>query len=143
MPAQVAHLLTDQHEIACGALVNAAFARDDLGLHLRWRIVKFDRDEALPRRLLQILQDRLVTGIVRNYQHEIRRRFDDRAELLDRQTTTVIGQRVNDHNRVFTSFDNFVEITDCAVAHSGCQRTVVPDRLLAFEQKTPYEVRRR
>ena len=55
----------------------------------------------------------------------------------------MIGQRVNDHDRVFACFDNFVEITDRAVADGGRQRPVVPDRLLAFEQKTTDQIGRR
>ena len=53
---------------------------------------------------------------------------------------TVIGQRMNDHDRVFARFDYFIQITDCAVANSGRQRTVVPDRLLTFEQKTSDQI---
>ena len=56
---------------------------------------------------------------------------------------TVIGQRVNDHDRVFARFDNFVEIADRAIANCGSQRTVVPDRFLAFEQKTADQIGRR
>ena len=43
---QVADLLSDQNQIARGAFIDAAFARDDLGLDFRRRIVKIDRDEA-------------------------------------------------------------------------------------------------
>ena len=54
----------------------------------------------------------------------------------------MIGQRVNDDDRVFTRFDHFVEIADRAVSDGGSQRTVVPDRLLALEQEASDEVRR-
>jgi hypothetical protein len=49
--AQIAHLLTDQYEVARGAFVNAAFARHNLRFHLGWRIVKLDCHKPLACRL--------------------------------------------------------------------------------------------
>src|ERR1041385_3500957 len=98
---KVAHLLSDQNQVARRAFVNTTFTRDDLGFHLRRRIVKLDRDKPLPRRLFQIFQYRLVTRVVRNDEHKIRRRFDDRAQFLDWKPAAVIRQRVNDYDRVF------------------------------------------
>src|SRR6185369_13113235 len=68
---KVAHLLSDQNQVARRAFVDTTFTRDDLSLHLRRRIVKLDRDKPLPRRLFQVFQDRLITGVVRNDQHEV------------------------------------------------------------------------
>jgi hypothetical protein len=41
----------------------------------------------------------------------------NRAALFDRQPPAVIGERVDDHNRVLARFDDFIEITDRSVAH--------------------------
>src|ERR1043165_2790297 len=50
---------------------------------------------------------------------------------------------MNDDDSIFTSFDDFVQITDRAVAHGGRQWPIVPDGLLSFEQEAPDEVCRR
>ena len=73
MSAQVADLLANQHEVASGAFVHPTFTRDDFSLQIRRRIIEINRDKTLPCRLFQIFEDGLVTGIVGNNQHEIRR----------------------------------------------------------------------
>src|SRR5918997_904625 len=52
--AQVSHLVADLHEVARRRLFDAAFARDDLGFEFGGRVVEFERDEALARRLFEV-----------------------------------------------------------------------------------------
>ena len=61
----------------------------------------------------------MITGVVRNDEHEIRRRFENRAALFDREPAAVIRQRVNDDDGVFTRFDYFVEIAKGPVGYRG------------------------
>src|SRR6266852_4815657 len=136
MAAQVAHFLSNQNQIARGAFVDAAFARHERGFHFRRRIIKVDRDETLPGRLLQIFQDRLIAGIVRNDQHEIRWSFENSAALFDRQPPSMIGEWVNDYDRIFAGFNDFVEIANRAVTYCCSKWSIVPDRLFAFDQET-------
>ena len=125
-----------------GAFVDAAFTCDYRGFEFRGRIIEVDRHKALPRRLFQVFQDRLITRIIRNDKHEIRRRFQYRSSFFNRKTATMIGERMNDNDRVFARFDNFVEIADRAVTHRGGQRPVVPDSLFAFDQKAADQISR-
>src|SRR6266516_4697786 len=140
MTAQVTNLLTNQNQIAGRAFVDAALARDNLRLHLRWRVIELDSDETLPGGLLQVFENRLIAGIIRDDQHEIRGRFQDGPALFNGQPTAVIGQWMNDDDGVFARFDYFVEVADGAVAHRGGQGTIVPDCLFAFEQKTSHQI---
>jgi hypothetical protein len=44
-------------------------------------------------------------------------RLQNRAPLFDRQPPAVIGEWMDDHNRVLACLDDLIEITDCAVTH--------------------------
>src|SRR2546427_1406972 len=140
MAAPVAHLLTNQNEITRCAFVDAAFAGHDRSFHFRRWIIKVDRDKTLTRRLLQVFENRLIAGIVRDNQHEIRWRFQDRAALFNRETTPVISQWVNDYDRIFASFNDFVEIANCAITHSRGKWSIVPDGFLTFDQKATHQI---
>ena len=82
----------------------------------------------------------LVTGVVRDHQHEIFVGLDFLTFLFDRQTAPVIGQRVYDDGRVRAGFDDFVEVAYGADFDCAGERPVLPDGLGAFEQKTSDEI---
>src|SRR5882762_2656680 len=124
MSAQVAHLLTDEHQIARRAFVNSAFARDDLGFQFRRWVIKIDCHKTLACRLLQILENGLIAGVVRNHQHEIRRRVEYGAALFNRQPAAMVRQWMDDDDRVLTRFDYFIEITNRAIANRRGQWTI-------------------
>ena len=52
----------------------------------------------------------------------------------------MVGQRVNDDHRIFASLNDFVEIANCAVAHRGSQRSIMPDGFFAFDQKAANQI---
>ena len=56
------------------------------------------------------------------------------AGLVDRQHTTVVGQRVDHHSCVLAGFNHFVEIADRAAANRAGQRAVAPDGGVIREQ---------
>src|ERR1700694_2515369 len=112
MSAQVANLLADEHQIARRAFVNSTFARHNFGLQLRWWVIKIDGHKTLSRRLFQILENGLIARVVRNHQHEIRRRIEYGAALFNRQPAAMVRQWMDDDNRVLTRFDYFIEITN-------------------------------
>jgi hypothetical protein len=64
---------------------------------------------------------------------KLRRSFDDGSAFFHRQATAIIGQRMNDDDRVLARLDNLVQIADRTGTDGARQRTVVPDRLFALE----------
>src|SRR5206468_4101214 len=73
-------------------------------------------------------------------QHKVRRGIQYGAAFFDRQAAAMIRKRMNNYNRVFARFDDFIQVTDGAVAHSSSQWSIVPDGLLAFEQEPAHEI---
>src|SRR5258705_8215023 len=140
MPAEVSDFLPDKHEIAGSAFVHSALTRNNLRFDFWWWVIEVNGNEALAGRLFQVLEDRLITWIIRDNQHEVSGRFKNRTALFDGQTTTMIRKWMNDNDRVFARFDYFVEITDGAVSYCRRQWTVMPDRLFAFQQKTSNQI---
>src|SRR5882724_435783 len=140
MPAEVSYFLPDKHEIAGSAFVDSSLTRNNLRFNFRRWVIEVNSDEALTGRLFQVLEDRLITWIIRNNQHEVSGRFQIRTALFDRQPTTMIRKWMNDNDRIFARFDYFVEITDGAVSYCRRQWTVMPDRLFAFQQKTSNQI---
>ncbi len=139
---EVADLLADLDQVGGGFNVDAAFFGDDLGLGFGVGVIELHRDEALARGLFEVLKDRLIARIVRNDEHEIVGSLDHGAAFFDRQTAAVVGERVDDDDRVFAGLDDLVEIADRTVANSGRQRAVVPDCFFALEQKAADEIGR-
>src|SRR3954471_19300680 len=62
--------------------------------------------------------------------------------LVEREQATLVGERVQDGERVRARFDHLVEIADCPLAYGDGQWAIDPDRLVPAEQKTPREVAR-
>ncbi len=75
----------------------------------------------------------MITGVVRDDQHELIGRLQDCASFLDRQNSAIVGQRVNKDYGVFSRLDHFVEVTDRAVLDGGRERPVVPHRFVALQ----------
>ena len=71
---------------------------------------------------------------------EVGRRVENCPTFFNRQTAAVIRERVNDHHRVFASFDHFVEVTDRAIADGRSQWAVVPDGFFTFQKKASHQV---
>jgi hypothetical protein len=97
-------------------------------------VVELESGEALLGRLLEVLHQALVARVVRDDQLKIGVRVDQFALLVERQRPPVVGQRVDDHRRVLTRFDDFVQIADGADTRRGGQRAVEPARAVGFEQ---------
>ena len=74
--AQVAHLLAELREVLRDLLGDAALVRDDLRLQLLARVGELDRDEALARAVLQVLERALVARVVRDDEQEALARLE-------------------------------------------------------------------
>src|SRR5215213_2160363 len=64
------------------------------------------------------------------------------ACLLDWQHAAVVRERMNDHDRVLTRFDHFVEITDRSFTRRDRERTIQPYRLVAANEIASGQVAR-
>ena len=109
-------------------------------LELARRVVELERDEALARRVLEVLEHALVARVVRDDEQEVVVRLEDLAALLDRQHAAVVGERVDEDGGVLARLDDLVEVADRAGAHRARERPVDPDRLVALEQVAADEV---
>ncbi len=115
----------------------------DLGLAIRRREVEVDRDEALPRRRLEVLRETLVAGVVRDHELEVRVRLDPLAGLLERQDAPVVGQRMDRDDRVLARLDDLVEVAERPGTSGDREGTVLPDGLSAAHQVAAGEIVRR
>jgi len=61
-------------------------------------------------------------------------RLDDLAALVDGQDAAVVGERVDQDDRVLPRLDDLVEVADGAVLDGLAERAVHPDRLVALDQ---------
>ena len=109
--------IADSHQGARRRDVNSCFVRDHLDLGFDGREAEFDCDEALPGRLLHILQDALIPRVVGHHQLKTLCRRQCGGEPVDGELAAVIGQRVDDDRGVLARLDDLVEIAD------GPQRT--------------------
>src|SRR3546814_6752635 len=103
--------------------------------------IEFDRYHALPGRVLEILEDALVTGIGCDHEHEAGGRRESLAKPIDDELAAVIEQRVQHDDGISARFDDLVEITDRALLDGAGQRTVLPDRFAALEPIAADEIR--
>ena len=126
---------------ARGRRVDAgALALDDRRLVFGRRKIEIERDEALPRARLQVLEHALVAGVVRDHQLESRRGVQQLAGLVDRQHAPVVAQGVQDDHRVLARLDHLVEVAQRALAHGTGQRPVLPGRAVVADQEAADEV---
>jgi hypothetical protein len=124
-------------------VVDFGFVGDHVRLDLGGWEIECERDEALTGRLLEVLQDALVAGVVGNHQLEPGRRRQRRAEPIDRKLTAVIGEWVDDHRGVLARLHYLVQVEDGASAHGPRQGPVNPDRFPALEKEAAHQIRRR
>ena len=132
--AQLAGLLADTSEAKRGVLVDARLGGDDRGLSIDSGIVELEAHEPLPGRRLEIFEDALVTGVVRDHEQEVLVGLHELGCLVDGQYAAVIGKRVDDHRGVLAGLDDLVEIADRSFADRSGERSVHPHRLFTGEQ---------
>ena len=125
----------------CGAFVSdARLVDEDLLLHIRCGETEVDGDHALARRVLEVLENALIAGVVGHHEAEAGCRVQRLAQPLDRQLASVVGQWVQHHRGVLTRLHHLVEVTDRAVAHRTGQRAVDPFRVAAAKQEASDEI---
>ena len=119
---------------SCAAIVviDTGLVRDDLLLDVGGREVELDGDHALAGRVLEVLEDALVSGVVRDDQAEARRGVERDPEPVDRQLAAVVAERVEHHRGVLSSLDDLVEVADGTLPHRSGQRAVDPGRVAAL-----------
>ena len=139
-PPEPAGGRADIHQLCGGDGIDTAFAGKNGDLQCRRRIFELEGSEALLGRLLQVLHQALVAGIVRNDQLKIGVGAQQFSLLVERQRAPMVGQRMDDDRGVLTRFDNFIKVTDGTDAGSGGQRTVEPARAVGFEQVAPDQI---
>src|SRR5437867_11124648 len=137
---QVPYLLAQLHQLLSHIFIRTRLMLDHLGFNLTRRIAELDGHEALLGALLQIFEDALVAGIVRDDQHELIDRLDYLPLLFNRQQASVVAQRMNDHGSIFPGLDDLVEIDDASVLDAECQRPIYPDRLLPLQEVSTHEI---
>ena len=125
------------HEGLRHVALHAALVRHDLGFRAGGREIEVDSDEALSRALFEILDRVLVPGVVRDHELKTGSSLDQLTRLLDRQDAAIVGERMDDDDRVLPRLDDFVEIADAAMPRRDRQRTVGPDGLLAMDEESP------
>ena len=141
-PLQVSDRLADLDEHLGGLEVDAGFVGDHLGLDVGGVEVELDGHETLTGRLLQVLENALVAGVVGDHQLEPGRRLQRDAEPVDGELAAMVGERVDDHRGVLAGLHDLVQITDGALAHGPGQRPVHPGRLPALQQVAPHQIGR-
>ena len=70
-------------------------------------------------------------------------RVQQRARLVKRQNPSIVGQRMNDDDRVGSRLDDFVEVANRAEPRGQGERPVEPQRVAAPNQIPAGEVARR
>ena len=118
-------------------MAHPAFVDDDRDLALGRREREVERDEALPRARLQVLEHALVAGVVGDDELEAGGGRDHLAGLVDRQHAAVVGERMQHHDRVLPRLDDLVQIADRARAHRARERPVLPDGRRGRTRKRP------
>ena len=114
--------------------------RNDTGfVVVRW-IVKRQRHKALARARLQIFEHALVARIIRQDQQKILVGVENDAAFFYRENTSMIRQRMNQHGRVLTRLDDFVQIAHGSSAHGARQRSIDPHGFLTCQQVAPDQI---
>ncbi|CAK7261583.1 protein of unknown function (plasmid) [Shinella sp. WSC3-e] len=82
----------------------------------------------------------MISGIVGHDDPEIRMSAHHLVLFLQRENTTVVGQRMDDDGSVLPGFHYFIEIAYRAKAGRHGKWAVVPLGAVGVEQKSPYEI---
>src|SRR4051794_37238910 len=109
---------------------------------LGWK-AKLDAHHALPSRVLEILQQALISRVVGHHQLELGWRLKRDIQAVDGQYAPMISQRMQDNRRVLPGFDDLVQIADRPGSHRTGKGTVGPYGAVALEEKASNKVRRR
>src|SRR5262249_15350155 len=138
--AQVADLLAEAGEREADLHRHPALVRDHLGFQLARRVVELDGDEALAGGGLPVLEGALVARVVRDDEQEVGMGLEQLALLVDGQQPPVVGERMDEDDRVLPRLDDLVEVADGPRPYRVGERTVDPDRLVALDQVAPDEI---
>ena len=98
------------------------------------REIELDGHHSLARRVLEVLEHALISGVVGDDQAEARGRVERDAQAFDRQLATMVGQRVEHDRCVLAGLDDLVEVADRAFAHGARERPVDPAGVAAVDQ---------
>ena len=140
MALEIACAFADVDEVFRHVQRHTRFMGNDFGFDFVVRVVEVKRAETLFGRLLQILHQALVAGVVGNDNLEIRVRFDHLALFFQRQLAAGVGQRVDHHGRVLTRFDHFIEVADCPMARGNGKRAILPAGAVGVQQETADQI---
>ena len=141
--AELAEPIGQRHQGNGRVARHAAFVPDNLGLDLRCRKPELQGDEALPRAGLEVLEAVLIARVVRDDELEAWRRIQDLARLVERQDPSVVGQRMDDHDRVLPGFDDLIEVADGPVPRCQRERAVEPDGVAPSNEIPSRQIARR
>ena len=114
--------------------VDRSFRGNDAGFQRCLRVVELEGGEALLGRLLEILHQALVAGVVGDDELEVWMRLDQLPLLVEGQIAAMVGKGMDDDRGVLTGLDDLVQVADGADARGGGQRTVEPARAVGVEQ---------
>ena len=120
---------------------DARLGDDHLGLAVGRQIAHRQRDEPLPEGRLELLERAAVGRVVGAHQHEGLRRLDDLAGPVEIEGATVVGQRMQDGQRVVACLDDLVEIADGAGLYGPGERAVGPHHVAAGHHESADEIR--
>ena len=76
--------------------------------------------------MLEILQRRLVAGIVRHAEQKAVRGFKDEASLFDREEASVACEGMDDDRCVFPCLRDLVEVADATNSDGTCEGAIQP-----------------
>ena len=99
----------------------------NLNFLFRRGIIKRQGNKSLTGTLLEVLQYGLVAWVVGNHQHKSRMGGQAFAFLVNGQYPAIITQWVDNHRRIFSGLDNFIEVADGAGSNRTCQWPVHPN----------------
>src|SRR5712692_3230743 len=122
--------------------VDRRFVGDDFFLDVGRHEVELDGHHALAGRVLQVFEHALVARVVGDDQAEAGGSLEGDPEPVNRELSPVVGQRVEYHGGVLSSFDDLIEVADCSFLNRPGERAVDPDRLPALKQVAPDKVSR-
>ncbi len=137
---QGAQALAERDERLRGRVIGAAFAHHDLGFAYRWREVEVQRDEALARARLEVLEHALVARVVGHHQLEAGRGLEGFSGLVQRQDAAVVGQRMQHDDGVLAGLDHFIQVADRALANRPGERAIGPAGALVSDQEAADQV---
>ena len=106
---------------------------------LLWE-AELDGHHPLTRRVLEILEHALVSGVVGHHETEPRSGLERDSQPLDWQLSPMVGKWMKHDRRVLSGLDDLVEIAQRAFPYRSRERSVDPFRLASAKQEAPDQV---